>query len=205
MDLNIERIEQAIVEQALDRLFEEGNVLSVLHKRLEERVNTLWSTHGEAQIMATIDQAVKAGFEHEYTKVSSFGRPQGEPTTLAKELERQVETYWQTKVDNNGQPSTGYGAKLTRAEWVMARMVSDSYAQQIQSMVSSCAGMFKDQLRKSLFASTNDMLSHMFKVQTPTDQAISATRDPEAEGKPVPVPEVTVQQVLQAHAPTRPV
>lgn len=120
----------------------------------------------------------KAGFEHEYTKVSSFGRPEGEPTTLAKELERQVQTYWQTKVDNSGQPSIGYGTKITRAEWLMARMVSEGYKDHMQSLVSSCAGMFKDELRKSLFASTNDMLAHMFKVQTPTDQAISATRDP---------------------------
>lgn len=209
MDLNIERIEQAVVEQALDRLFEQGNLHTLAKAQIEERVNKLWATHGEAQVMAAIDQAVKAGFEHEYVKVSSFGKSEGEPTTLAKELELQVQTYWQTKVDNSGNPSTGYGAKLTRAEWLMGRMVGENYREHFTNLVSSCAGQFKDELRRSLIASTNDIVSQVFKVTTPTDQAISNERNPEAQGKPVAIPapyteQELVQQIQAGQMPPQP-
>jgi uncharacterized membrane protein YheB (UPF0754 family) len=170
MELNQERIEAAIVAEVADRIIGEDELFSRVRSAVETRIDKLFKDSADAQIRAAIDKAITDGFEREYTRVNSWGEREGAPTTIRKELEKVIGDYWNQNVDSNGKPSSY--AKLTRAEWVMARMVADDFEGQMKQHVVNVGGALKDQLRLSLHGTINELVSGVFKVNSAGDREI---------------------------------
>lgn len=172
MELDKSRIEDAVVRQVADDIMTEDELRSRVIKAVDQRINDLFKTVADAQISAAIEAAIKAGFEHEYTRVNSFGQKEGAPTTIRAQLERMVAGYWNERVNKAGKPET-YGADFTRAEWVMMQIVADSFKGDMKQHVVNLGGALKDGLRTELYKTVNGLLSEVFHVNSETDQKIS--------------------------------
>lgn len=173
MELNQERIEAAIVSEVADRIIGEDELFSRVRTAIEKRIDQLFKDHADAQIRTAIDAAILNGFDREYTRVTSWGEREGEPTTIRKELEKVIGNYWNEKVDSKGQKSTYASERdLTRAEWLMAKMVADDFNGHMKQHVVNVGGALKDQLRVSLHGTVNELLSGVFRVNSLGDQEI---------------------------------
>lgn len=186
MELNIERIEQSIVSEVVDRLVDEEHLSDLISSQVKARIDKMFSESVNAKIQEAIDRAIKEGFHREYSKVDSWGRPVGEPTTLALELSKQVEGYWNQRVDSNGAPKTdSYGKVMTRAEWLMFKICSEDFNALMKQHIVNAAGFFKDGLRASLNETVNECLSSVLRVSSLGDQGLprtgSACIDPKAK------------------------
>ena len=173
MELNQERIEAAIVSEVADRIIGEDELFERVRKAVDTRISALFKDHADAQIRAAIDAAILNGFDREYTRVTSWGEREGQPTTIRKELEKVIGSYWNEKVDSKGNRSTYASERdLTRAEWLMAKMVADDFNGHMKQHVVNVGGALKDQLRASLHGTVNELLSGVFRVNSQGDQEI---------------------------------
>jgi hypothetical protein len=177
MEINQALIESAIIEQAVDQIVDSNGLMAQVRTAVDARIDKLFKEQADAQINEAVTVAIRAGFDHEYHRVSSFGEKASGPTTIRKELEKVISDYWNTMVDKNGKPSTGYGDKTTRAEWVMSRLVADDFNAQMKQHVVNVAGGLKDELRRSLHETVNGLLSTVFKVKSADDQTLARTGD----------------------------
>jgi hypothetical protein len=172
MELNIEKIEAAIVQEVSDKIISDGDLWERVTKGIDGRIDKLWSSAAEAKIAAMVEQAVSAGFDHTYHKIDSLGRPKGEATTIAKELNRLIAGYWTERVDRNGKPSDSSYSTTSRAEWMMVQICGEKFADTMKQHVVNVGGALKDHFRKELDETVNRLLSEVFHVKSLGDQAL---------------------------------
>lgn len=177
MEINQQRIEDGIIREVADKIFSDGDIQDSVNRDIDARVDRLFASRVNDQITAAIDAAVKAGFDREYSKRDSFGRQIGEPTTISKELDRMISGYWTQRVDQNGKPSEAvYSATMTRAEWLMGKMVAADFEKEMKQHVVNVGGALKDHFRSVLHQHVNGMLSEVFRVKSVDDAAMHHTK-----------------------------
>jgi hypothetical protein len=170
MELDQKRIEDAIVREVADKIIGEDDLYERVKRAVEDRIDRHFKTTADAQIHGAIEAAITQGFEREYQRVDSFGRREGERTTIRAELEKMIGGYWNQKVDRTGQPSTAYGADMTRAEWLMTKLVASDFQKDMKQHVVNLGGALKDKLRLELHETVNRLLTEVFHVRTPDDE-----------------------------------
>lgn len=170
MELDLAKIEAAIVAQAVENIVGDDNLYERVKRGIEARIDALFDGKVRELVDAQIDRVVKEGFEREYRKVDSFGRPVGQPTSISKELERLTANYWQERVDRNGKPTESTFSSTSRAEWVMAQICADDFSKAMKQHVVNVAGALKDNFRAVLDQHISVLLSDVFKVQSVGDR-----------------------------------
>jgi len=179
MEIDKTRIEDAIINQVAAEFVNEENLSTRIRDEVNKRIDRLFKDKAEAQIGEAINEAIRSGFDREYCRVNSWGEREGSPTTIRKELEKAIGDYWNTKVDRNGKPDTGYGDnKLTRAEWVMAQMVAADFKDTMKQHVVNITAHLKDGLRDELHKTVNQLLSGTFHVKSFGDQKLKDGYNP---------------------------
>jgi hypothetical protein len=171
LKLNEEELKKAIVEQAVEQLVQsEDSLDGMIRKEVLARVNKAFDERANVQIQAVIDEVIATGFEREYQKVTSWGDKDGQPTTIKKELEKIVNGYWSTKVDQRtGKASDSYGS-VTRAEYTMTQLCGQALTEEMSKNMASVTGALKDGLRKKLAEHMDQMLGGFFNVKSLQDQ-----------------------------------
>lgn len=171
MELDQARIEGAIVREVADKMMGDEELYRRVRFAVDQRVDQMFEKTANAQIEAAVESAITQGFEREYQRVNSFGQPVGDRTTIRAELEKQIGGYWNEKVDRSGKPASGYGADLTRAEWMMTQLVAADFQKDMKQHVVNLGGALKDKLRRELHETVNKLLSEVFRVKSDGDQA----------------------------------
>ena len=178
MQINQERIEKAIIEEAVNNILHEDKLAERISSAVNTKINALFKDRADAQIDAAINDAIRSGFDREYCRVTPWGEKEGAPTTIRKELDKLIGDYWNARVDKNGKAVTSsYGESITRAEWVMSKIVADDFNSQMKQHVVNVAGGLKDSLRRSLHETVNGLLSEVFKVNSQDDATLQRTGD----------------------------
>lgn len=170
MELNQEKIEAAIVADAVAELVSGDNLYERVKKGVEARIDSLFETKVSALVEDMIDRVFKEGLEHEYTKRDGFGRPVGEPTTISNELENLISDYWRQKVDRQGKPTDSGYHSVTRAEWMMTQLCADDFSKEMKQHVVNVSGALKDHFRAVLDEHVSRLLSEVFHVRSQGDQ-----------------------------------
>jgi len=171
VELDQTRIEDAIVREVADKIIGEDALYDRVKRAVDARIDIHFKNVADAQIQAAIEAAVARGFEHEYCRIDSFGKRDGQPTTIRAELERVIAGYWNAKVDRAGKPSSGYGSDITRAEWMMTQLVAADFQGEMKQHVVNLGGTLKDKLRAELHETVNKLLSEVFHVRSADDEA----------------------------------
>lgn len=172
LNINEEEIKKAIIEQAADQIISsDRNLSDIVAKEVKARIDKIFVDRVNVQIESMIDETIKESFNHEYQKVTQWGEPTGPRTTIRKELDRIVGSYWTGKVDpRTGAPSTSDYNSVTRAEYVMTKVCADDFTKGVQEAVTSVTGALKDGLRVQLAQQMDVMLSGLFHVKSLQDQ-----------------------------------
>jgi len=171
MQIDPEKIEQSIIAQAVEEIVSSRDIYQEVSAGIVARIDKLFEESVKDRIQTVVDSAVKDGFDRSYCRVDSFGRPVGEPTTIAQQLEKQVGNYWSQIVDREGKPTTNsYGSAGTRAEWLMTKLVAADFQGEMKQHVINLGGTLKDKLRAELHETVNKLLSEVFHVRSWEDQ-----------------------------------
>lgn len=172
MELNVEKIEAAAALEVADRIMEENNFLRKIDKLITEKVDRFFAETADKQISDTVSRAIQEGFDHEYRRIDTFGREQGEVTTIRRELEKTVKDYWTQHVDDKGKPETSsYGTKTTRAQYVMIQMVGKDFSETFKAQMVNVTAHLKDGFRAEMRKWVDDSLGNLFNVRSQQDQA----------------------------------
>lgn len=172
LNINEEDLKDAIVTKAADELLRHDDDLSgLIHREVKSRLDKIFSERAEAQIQKAIDDAVSNSFEREYCRVTAWGEPDGQPTTIRKELEKTVSAYWSTNVEpRTGKPSTNSYNTVTRAEYLMTQVCAADFSESLKESAVNVTGALKDGMRNELAKLMDGMLNDLFRVKSLQDQ-----------------------------------
>ena len=172
LNINEAELKDAIATKAADEILRADDDLSgMIRKEVNLRLDKIFSDRAEAQIQQAIDAAVSNSFEREYTRVTSWGEPEGKPTTIRKELEKTVSSYWSAKLDpRSGKPASSDYNAVTRAEYLMTQVCATDFSESLKQSVTNVTGALKDGMRTELAKIMDGMLSELFKVRSLQDQ-----------------------------------
>lgn len=173
MEINQQRIEDAVIAEVASKLIGDDDLYGRVKRAVDERVNAIFANSADAKITEAVEEAIKTGFDRQYFKTNSFGQAVSAPTTISKELERLIGDYWNTKVDSAGKPTTSSYNVTTRAEWMFMSMCAKDFSEDMKRHVVDMGGALKDALRKQLHETVNGLLSEVFKVRSLDDQGKS--------------------------------
>lgn len=184
MELNIERIEAAIITETSEKIIRSDELYERTKQAIDHRINRLWGSLVKERLQKEVDAAVTRGLDHEYCRVDSFGHPVGDATTVRAELDNLISGYWTQRVDRNGKPTdSSYGA-TSRAEWQMTQLVAANFSDEMKQHIINLGGSLKDALRAELHSTVNKLLSEVFHVKSLEDKTLRETGraciDPEA-------------------------
>jgi hypothetical protein len=187
MKLDQKRIEDAVIEQIAETIISEDELRSRVASAVDARIDRHFKTIADAQISQAVDKAITDGLEHEYCRVDSFGRKSGEPTSVRKELECVIAGYWNARVDKNGVPSDSSYSTISRAEFVMLKLVAADFSGEMKQHIVNLGGSLKDSLRHELRTTLDKLLSEVFYVQSEQDRELGkpgrSCIDPTQTGK----------------------
>lgn len=172
LNINEEDLKSAIVEKAADEILQESEDLSgLIAKEVRARLDKIFLERAESQIQQAIDTAVANAFEREYRRVTRFGEPEGQPTTIRKELEKTVDAYWGARVDpRTGKPTDSTYNSVTRAEYLMTQVCAEDFTDGLKNSVLNVTGALKDGLRNQLAKQMDQMLNDLFRIKSLQDQ-----------------------------------
>ena len=171
MDIDPKKIEQAVVEQIVNELYDAEKLYSLVDKKVSEKIDKIFAENVEQKILDTVSKIVADGFDREFRPVNKFGQPNGEGTTVSKELDRLTSNYWVATVDGRtGKPRDGGHGTVSRAEWVMSSICADDFSKELKKLATDITGNFKDGLRGQLTLQVNQTLDKLFNVKSLQDQ-----------------------------------
>jgi hypothetical protein len=172
LNINEDELKAAIVESAASQILNNDSDLSALVvKEVEKRLNKIFADRAEAQIQAAIDQAIESGFDHEYQRVTSYGEPSGQKTTIRSELEKIVGCYWSQRVEaKTGKSTTSDYNSCTRAEYLMTVICAENFSEKMQQSAQNIAGALKDGLRGQMACVIDKILNDLFRITSLQDQ-----------------------------------
>ena len=149
---------------------DDGYIRDLVETAVATKVDRIFAETADAQIAETLGRVISDGFEREYQKANSFGQP-GEKTSIRKELERVVGSYWSDKVDakTGKKTDSGYNA-VTRAEYLMTTICAKDFSDQMRNAALSVTGALKDGLRGQMAKQMDDLLDSLFRVKSLQDQ-----------------------------------
>lgn len=172
LNINEDDLKAAIVEKATDEILKDSDDLSALiASEVKKRLDKIFIDSAEAQIKAAIDDAITGGFSREYQRVSSWGEPQGEKTSIKAELEKMVGSYWSTNVNpSSGKPTDSSYSAVSRANYLMTQICAQDFTETMKTHALNVTGALKDGLRNKLAGSLDGMLDDLFRVKSLQDQ-----------------------------------
>ena len=172
MEFNQEKLEQAIIDKVAEELVVSVDLRDRIRREVDTRITKVFAEQTDNIITERVNEAVRDGFNKEFTPVNSFGKPTGAPTTIAKLLEEFVKNYWSQKVDQYGKPTdSSYSTKMTRAQYVMAQICAQDFSKDVKDMAVDVTGQLKDGLREQLKSGVDEMVHKLFNVRTEADKA----------------------------------
>ncbi|RST54135.1 hypothetical protein [Variovorax sp. DXTD-1] len=172
LNINEEDVKAAIVKQAADEILSQDDDLSgLIQAEVKRRVDAIFVARAEQQLQDAVDAAVKNGFDLEYQRVNSWGQPEGEKTSIRKQLDKLVSGYWSDRVDpRSGKPTDSSYTHTTRAEFLMTQICAENFSEEMKKHAINIAGHLKDGLRNQMGTVMDQMLNDLFRVKSLQDQ-----------------------------------
>ena len=172
MQLDQEKIEKAIVDEAVHKFIGDDDLYTRIRDGINQRIDKVFADKVSLVVTESVERIVSEGFERKYRKTDGFGRPVGDETSISKELETLVGNYWTERVGRDGKKTDSSYSSMSRAEWMMAQICADDFSKEMKQHVVNVAGSLKDHFRGVLNEHIAIMLSDVFRVNTAGDKAM---------------------------------
>ncbi len=156
-----ETIMAAIVEAALEEIDVDAAVHSSIHKQVARKLDGM----AAAAIERVLDKEVRDLLSRDIVPVDIWGEQCGEPTTIRAEFHQRSMNYWDTKVNANGEPTTGTYGNKTRAEFLLQKIGHEAFGKGIRENASEIIVALRESLDKSMKLDVERALNECFKAE----------------------------------------
>lgn len=164
-----ERIEKAIIEQAVDRIYgNEDSIYESIRRQVDAKVSDALSKGLNGAIEKAINEVMERALDAEVTPINIWGERDGSPTTIRNALHERAKNFWNEKVDNKGEKSS-YGGR-PRYEHVLGVITAKEFDTQIKQNIINVAAAIKDAVRGDFYKQVDEKLNEFFKVSSLEDQ-----------------------------------
>lgn len=171
MNFDEETLRELVAQRIADDFADDDYIRGLVETAIAAKVDRIFAEAAETQIAETLGRVISDGFEREYQKVTSFGSTKGEKTSIRKELEKIVGSYWSDNVDaKTGKKSDSSYNAITRAEYLMTTICAKDFSDQMRNAAISITGALKDGLRGQMAKQVDDLLNSLFHVKSLQDQ-----------------------------------
>jgi len=124
MDLNVETLKQLGIDP--DQIREE--IVFTAAKLIVDQVSYDLKKdilkNAEISISKKINELVEETLSGKYQPIDDYGEPIGKATSLREHFKQACVQWWETAVDNEGKPCTGW-VGTRRYEWIAKKVVYD--------------------------------------------------------------------------------
>ena len=170
MNFDETEMRELIAARVAEEFSGDSDIRCMIERNIDARIEKLFAERANTAITAAIDAAVSDGFDRTYQAIDSFGTPQGQPTTIRKELNSLIGNYWSQQVGKDGKPtSSGYNT-TSRAEYLMTQICAKDFTDQMKQAAVSVTAALKDGFRAQLAKHVDGLLDELFRVKSLQDQ-----------------------------------
>lgn len=170
LTIDMDRLQKTVAEQVVDDLIDNDKIKDEIRKKIDARIDALFADSAKAILEERVSAAIHNGFERSYQRVDQWGRPVGDPSTIAKELNRIVGSYWNERVGKDGKPTDSSYSSMSRAEYVMSQICAEKFSEEMKQHALNVTGALKDGFRTQIGKHMDNMLNDLFKVKSLQDQ-----------------------------------
>lgn len=172
MDIKIdqEQIEKQVTSKVIDWFIDEDKILDTIRDGISKKIDEIFATKAQEMVNKLTESAFKNAFEKQYQKVDAYGRSEGDPTTIKRELDRIVGSYWAEKVDKSGNRTSNDYNSQPRAEYLMTQICAEDFSKMMKESAVQITGNLKDNFRGQMAQQMDQLLNSLFKVQSLQDQ-----------------------------------
>ena len=125
------------------------------------------------EMRAKVEAEASPRIEQEYLEANEkiTAAWQMEVDKLRAQIDKVITGYWSEQVNaKSGKPDSGYGDKVSRAEFLVTQMCAKDFSQQMRNDAIQITGALKDGLRNQMAMVMDEMLSSLFHVKSLQDQ-----------------------------------
>ena len=172
LNINEQELKEAIAQKAVDEILRsDDDLTAMISKEVKSRLDKIFIDRAQDQIESAINNAVQTAFDREYQRVTSWGEKDGPKTSIRAQIDKVITGYWSEQVNaKSGKPDSGYGDKVTRAEFLVTQMCAKDFSEQMRQDALNITGALKDGLRNQMAAVMDEMLNRFFRVKSLQDQ-----------------------------------
>lgn len=164
-----EKVQQLAVDAIVTEFVNNEDFNSLAQIRINQKIDAVFSETVHALLSEEIGKAFNNALEKEYRKVDCFGRPEGEATSIRKELSKLTDAYWSQKVDKNGKPTASDYNSTSRAQYIMTQVCAEDFSAKMKEMTAAVTGHLKDSFRGRIARELDDLLDSLFRVKSLQD------------------------------------
>lgn len=164
-----EEILNLAAEKLADQHGDFDDINTLAQKTICQRVDEYFAATVKSKIDTYLAETMHKLVSTEIAPVNIWGEKTGEPTTLRDAMAEKARDYWNVVVNDDGKPSDRWGAKLTRAEWLMKKIVGEEFSAAMKQNLTDIVGTFKDALRIQAQKDIGEHLNKILAVKTKQD------------------------------------
>lgn len=142
-------------------------LLNLVIERVAAKIKAeLWAEEKnklQEKIQQTIDNELSKILNTDYQPVDKWGSVIGEKTTIKEQFLKMTNDYWNTQVDKNGKPTSGWGDKMTRAEFVAKGQIAQAFNEEIAKNIEDVIKSFRGSLSETLQAQSKISIEEAIK------------------------------------------
>ena len=167
IELDQAKIKKAIVDKAVSELLA-TDINEKIDNEIERLVSESLANSLNSRIEKTLNEIMQRALDTEMSPVNVWGEREGTPTTLRAALHDRARTFWQEKVNSNGERAS-YGGK-PRYEYVLSIITEQEFNTAVKQNIANIAGAIKDAMRADFYKAVDTQLNDFFNVKSLGDQ-----------------------------------
>lgn len=160
-----EEITELAATKIADSLLDADVIEVSVAKKIEARLENLFGTKIKTRVDSFLSEEMTRILSKEIHPVDIYGEKTGEPTSIQAVLAERAKVFWDTKVDEKGNPAGSWGA-VPRHEHLFRKIVNEEFEKAVKQNIVNLVGAFKDALSASANKITQEHIDSLIKVNT---------------------------------------
>lgn len=152
-------------QKMVNQLADHEELENLASNRIRERVDAII----KEKFNSKIDEFLKAEMDKimssTVTPINMWGEKTGEPTTIRDALAIKAKEFWTQGVDNNGNPSDGWG-NTPRYQYLFRQISTDTFAEAVKQNITNLVGAFKVAMSDHATKITQEHIDKIIQVKT---------------------------------------
>lgn len=127
----------------------------VVDQKIEQAIGNILEsakTVIQNKIFETVDREAKKVFDSPFQMVNRFGEPTGDLITIRDLIANESLDYWNTEVDEKGQPVKGgyYSVKIKRSQYYARKIMTEVFDKELVTEVKKMAIELKNKIPSTI-------------------------------------------------------